>query len=493
MADHADAASCRTCGGPVERSTGPRGGRPRLHCHTCRPPRPAQVDGAGDAPCLTCGGPVDRSARQRRGGRRRRHCHTCRPPVARRHSATADYDDVAGEPALAPTMQVVLRHAGQAAEIADWSTSSRWRVLAGLRAVLEGHPEGEPVQLSDLQAVTGVSRGSRLARMAQVLDELGLLVDDIVPTMRAWIEQSCQAVPPGFRAEVRAWLLLLLEGDQRARPRSHSTLYAYFGRVRPHLVTWAATRDQLREITENDVRAVLDQLRGHRRAGTFTAVRSLFGFAKRKRLIFADPTRRLHVGRAPARMLLPMTDAQIAAVRRVAVTPAQRLVVALAAVHAARATAIRELTLDDVDLAGRRIRLGGHFQRLPEFVRDALVAWLEHRQCTWPHTPNRYVLVSTVTATGTQPVSDYYLSSHLLLQGVQLEQIRGDRILHEALAVEADPLHLAMAFNLSSATAIAYADIARHLLERPIETATASAEAPAASYSGTRRRPPSPA
>jgi hypothetical protein len=175
-----------------------------------------------------------------------------------------------------------------------------------------------------------------------------------------------------------------------------------------------------------------------------------------------------------------------------AVTPAQRLVVALAAVHAARATAIRELTLDDVDLAGRRIRLGGHVQRLPEFVRHALVAWLEHRRRTWPHTPNRHVLVSTVTATGTQPVSDYYLSCHLLLQGVQLEQIRGDRILQEALAVEADPLHLAMAFNLSSATAIAYADIARHLLERPIETATASADAPAADRRPRREVVPEP-
>ena len=64
-----------------------------------------------------------------------------------------------------------------------------------------------------------------------------------------------------------------------------------------------------------------------------------------------------------------MTDAQIAAVARTAVTPAQRLVVALVAVHAARAAAVRKLTL---------------------------------------------------------------------------EQVRGDRVLHEALAVRADPLHLAV-------------------------------------------------
>jgi len=174
----------------------------------------------------------------------------------------------------------------------------------------------------------------------------------------------------------------------------------------------------------------------------------LFRFAKRHCLIFADPTRRLHIGRAaPTRALLPMTDTQIAAVGQTAVTPAQRLVVALVAVHAARAAAIRELTLDDIDLAARRIILAGHPQPLSEFVHEALVVWLQHRRRAWPHTPNRHVPVSAVTATGTAPVSDYYLSWHLLLRGVQLEQIRADRVLHEALAVRADPLHLAAVFN----------------------------------------------
>jgi hypothetical protein len=99
-------------------------------------------------------------------------------------------------------------------------------------------------------------------------------------------------------------------------------------------------------------------------------------------------------------------------------------------------------------------------------VHGALLDWLQERQRIWPRTPNRHVLVSAVTATGTAPISDYYLSWHLLLRGVQLEQIRGDRVLHEALAVPADPLHLAAMFQLSTATAIANADIARSLLER---------------------------
>ncbi len=189
-----------------------------------------------------------------------------------------------------------------------------------------------------------------------------------------------------FRGGERAWLLVLLEGDERARPRSHSTLSA-----------------------------VLHALTGHLLAGTFTSLRSLFQFAKRRRLIFADPTRRLSAGQAPRRAFLPMTDEQIAAVKDVAVTPGQRLVIALAAVYAARAKAIRELTVDDIDLARRRITIGGHRQHLTEFAHRTLVACLRYRHRRWPHTPNRHVLVSAQSALGTAPITDYYLTWHLLL------------------------------------------------------------------------------
>ena len=52
---------------------------------------------------------------------------------------------------------------------------------------------------------------------------------------------------------------------------------------------------------------------------------------------------------------LHMPAAEIRAVEQVAVSPAQRLIVALAAVHAGRPAAIQELTLDDLDLPNRRI------------------------------------------------------------------------------------------------------------------------------------------
>jgi integrase len=230
--------------------------------------------------------------------------------------------------------------------------------------------------------------------------------------------------------------VVLLDGDARSRPRSHVTVRVHFGMVRPFIECWAATRSHLREITSGDVDAVLEPLRGHRRYNAIMALRSLFQFARRHGLTFADPTRHLRGGRGAGRTMLPITAEQIRAVEQAAVTLAQRLAITLAAVHAARPKAIRELTLDDIDLPSRRITLAGHRQRLGELTRDALLGWLRYRRVTWPDTANRHVLVSRISALGSEPVSADFLDKHQL-RGISLERIRRDRILQEALVTAA--------------------------------------------------------
>ena len=160
---------------------------------------------------------------------------------------------------------------------------------------------------------------------------------------------------------------MLLDGGTRARPRSHASIYVYFTAVQPLIQRWSADRGHLREVTAADVKAVLDPLHGHQLRTTIAAVRSLFRFAKKRGLIFANPAAGLKAG-DPGGSLLPMTDAEIRAVEQAATSPAQRLIVALAAVHAARWAAIRDLTLDDLDLPNRRITIGGHPQRLGELT-----------------------------------------------------------------------------------------------------------------------------
>jgi Transmembrane secretion effector len=77
------------------------------------------------------------------------------------------------------------------------------------------------------------------------------------------------------------------------------------------------------------------------------------------------------------------------------------------------------------------------------------------------------LLISEATALGIQPVSQGYFTWHLRDHGIQPERIRGDRILHEALAIGPDPLHLSLVFNLSHSAASRYAGIAEALLDDP--------------------------
>jgi len=187
------------------------------------------------------------------------------------------------------------------------------------------------------------------------------------------------------------------------------------------------------------------------------------GSPKKRGLVFANPAARLKAA-DPGSSLLPMTDAGIRAVEQAATSPAQRLMVSLAAVHAARWAAIRGLTRGDLDLPSRRITIAGHRQRLGELTYRAPQAWLGHRRAAWPRTLNRHILVSERTALGSGPVSRSYLHWNLQRHGVSIERIRCDRVLHEALTARADPLHLALVFGLSHATASKCALIACDLL-----------------------------
>jgi len=195
----------------------------------------------------------------------------------------------------------------------------------------------------------------------------------------------------------------------------------------------------------------------------------LFRCAVKRGLVFADPTTRL-TSPDVDRSRVPMTEAEIHAVEQLLVTPAQRLVVALAAVHAARPDTILRLTLDDLELPNRRITLAGHQQPIADLVHQALRAWLEQRRDTWPRTPNRHVLISAKSALGRAPVGRTYITERLLPRSVELDRIRGDRVLQEALTVGPDPLHLALVFNLAHTTAARYAAVAEKLLDTPPES-----------------------
>jgi hypothetical protein len=155
--------------------------------------------------------------------------------------------------------------------------------------VVLGDFPGERVLLTEVRART--PSGAPRLRVAEVLTDLGLLDDDTTPAIRSWIDRCVSELPTGFADPVRGWMLVLLDGDARTRPRSQPTLYRYFGAVRPFLERWSAEHDHIREITTADVQVALDPLRGHQRRNVIPALRSLFGFAKKRALVFTNPPR----------------------------------------------------------------------------------------------------------------------------------------------------------------------------------------------------------
>jgi integrase len=55
-------------------------------------------------------------------------------------------------------------------------------------------------------------------------------------------------------------------------------------------------------------------------------------------------------------------------------------VLVLAAVHAARAGAIRAAQLDDVDLGNRRLTIAGRVRPIDELTHQILLDWLDYRR-----------------------------------------------------------------------------------------------------------------
>ncbi|WP_326806005.1 hypothetical protein OIE49_36310 [Streptomyces sp. NBC_01788] len=121
------------------------------------------------------------------------------------------------------------------------------------------------------------------------------------------------------------------------------------------MLEWSNCYDHLREVTRDDVLAYIKTLHGHHRHDQLVALRSLFTWAKRNGLIFRNPVSRIKVGQYDYALLQPLVPEQVNRSVAEATTPATRLILALAAVHAARVAQIATLMLDDLDIGNRRL------------------------------------------------------------------------------------------------------------------------------------------
>jgi hypothetical protein len=168
-------------------------------------------------------------------------------------------------------------------------------------------------------------------RVAEVLEEMGVLIDDRRPAFEGWLERKLDGLAPGISREVEAWQRVLHDGGPRIRARDRSTCWNYLNSVRPALVVWSGRYHHLREVTRDDVLVVLATLHGPRRSNTLVGLRSLFAACKKNGTVFRNPTSRIKVGEHGYGVIIqPLRPADVADAVATATSPAARLVVALA-------------------------------------------------------------------------------------------------------------------------------------------------------------------
>lgn len=349
-----------------------------------------------------------------------------------------------------------------------WNCKLAAELDRALVILLSGHGDGEQFHYAELIGVLH-RYGVSINRVAEVLAEMGLLVDDRVPAFDTWLEDKLGDLAPGIAADVRDWARVLRHGGPRSQPRNINTVRHYVRAAHPVLVEWSTRYDHLREVTTGDVGAVTDTLRGHLRRRTLGALRSLTRHCKKNGTIFADPAARIRSAHRDEPIIIPLGPNHIDDTTRAATTPAARLAVALAAVHAARPQAIRTVRLDDVDLGNRRLTIGSVTRPLDELTHRLLIDWLQYRRRYWPNTANPHLIINKQTASNTRAISNNALTAPFHRRAATLEALRVDRQLDEALSHGPDPLHLAVVFGLDETTAIRYCAAARQILQTPTE------------------------
>lgn len=354
-------------------------------------------------------------------------------------------------------------------EARGWRRGTRDDVRRALTVILSRHTADDTVYHSEIFPMLR-ARSISVERVCEVLQEMGVFVDDRRPSFETWLDRKLDGLTLGIRGEVEVWLRTMRDGGPRSTPRDIASVWNRMNTIRPTLLDWSARYDRLREVTRDDVLDVLATLHGSHRSNVLGTLRSLFGFCKKKGTIFRNPTKGIKVGQHPYGIAQPLDQDDVDHAVDIAKTPVARLVLVLAAVHAARTSAMTALRLEDVDLGNRRLTIAGRVRPIDELTHQILREWLDHRGTRWPNTANPHLIINQMSANGTGPVTTiYFAKNELRGQAATLERLRVDRQLQEALAHGPDPLHLAAVFGLDPKTAIRYAETARQLLQTTAE------------------------
>jgi integrase len=425
--------ACRDCGDLTWLSGG--------ICKPCRAFRGRHPVGT----CAWCG-------RQQPVGATR-ECRSCQLAVqaARKRAREAP----TRRPARRPATRDALAGYGEAH---GWGPGTVRHVRRAVTAVTaSGGQLGEPPWDAARLRQFLIQQKLAVRRTIEFLADQGLARPRPQAVFSQWLAVRLGALPPPVAAEVGSWTEALQGRGQRAGPaRQDHTIQGYLRVLEAPLAAWAGRYDSLRQVTTEDLTAELDPLSGTTRLLALSAMRSLFGTLKARRIVFANPAAPLTGRRIQPPPVLPLDDSQRTRLLGRLHDPAERLIVLLAGVHALRSSDIRALVLDDMGPAAVTLFAGGLTRPLDRLTAGQLRAWLQARYGRWPTTANPHLLVNQSTAGGTGPVSRSYIQGAVRQLGITAQNLRADRFHSEAQATGGDPLQLTHLFGISDPTAIRY-------------------------------------
>jgi integrase len=216
----------------------------------------------------------------------------------------------------------------------------------------------------------------------------------------------------------------------------------------------SASNTRPRQVTTDDVTAELAPLTGATRLLALSAMRSLFGTLRTRRVLFTNPAAPLTGRRIQPPPVLPLDDGLRASLLGRLHDPGERLIVLLAGVHALRPAGICALRLDDADPAAGILLVGGRARPLDRLTADQLRAWLQARHARWPATADQHLLINRSTGGGSGPVRRGYIQATMHGLDITTQNLRADRLLGQAQASGGDPLQLTRLFGISDQAAI---------------------------------------
>jgi hypothetical protein len=338
-----------------------------------------------------------------------------------------------------------------------WSPGSTERTQRGVRILLgvQDTP-GAPILRSDVMLLSEI--GISAKAVGDALEAAGMLEEDRVPTVVRWFETKIAGLPEDMRDELSVWFEVKRHGRStppRFQARNEATIKSQLRFALPALTAWAAVHASLREISRDDLRAVLPA-GGSARACMLQGLRSIFRVLKAVRLVFVNPTTHMSVPKAEMAAPAPI---DLSALRQALDSPdrTRAALAALLAFHAVRISQIR--LLDLTDSRDGRLYLDDHVVVLADPVRHRLDAYLDERGASYPNSPNPHLFIHWRNAMYLRPVTPWWIRRRLGMSG---QAIRQDRILDEAHATAGDVRQVCDLFGLSVAMALRYtATVAR--------------------------------